>query len=102
VHFFLSQRGEHGKRVERSQEAQAVKLHYYPETDSLYIDLAARPSAQTREIADGLNADFDADGALVGLDIDGASKKLDLVTIETVALPIRANQAISDALRTLA
>ena len=74
--------------------ASAVKLHYYRETDSLYIELAARPGADTREIADGLNADFDAEGALVGLDIDGASKKLDLATTETVALPIRANQAI--------
>jgi uncharacterized protein YuzE len=70
-----------------------VKLHYYPETDSLYIELAARPGAETREIADGLNADFDAQGALVGLDIDGASKKLDLATIETVALPIKATRA---------
>jgi hypothetical protein len=33
-------------------------------------------------------------GALVGLDIDGAAKKLDLATIETVALPIRADRAI--------
>jgi uncharacterized protein YuzE len=70
-----------------------MKLHYYPETDSLYIELAAGPGAETREIADGLNADFDAESALVGLEIDAASKKLDLATIETVALPIRADRA---------
>jgi uncharacterized protein YuzE len=58
-----------------------MKLHYYPETDSLYIELAARPGAQAREIADGLTVDFDAEGGIVGLDIDGASKKLDLTTI---------------------
>ena len=61
-----------------------MKLHYYPETDSLYIELAAPPGAETRDIGDGLNADFDAEGALVGLDIDGASKKLDLAASETV------------------
>ena len=44
-----------------------MKLHYYPETDSLYIELAARPGVQAREIADGLNVDFDAEGGIVGL-----------------------------------
>ena len=69
-----------------------MKLHY-PETDSLYIELIDRPGAETREIADGLNVDLGADGAVVGFDIDGASKKLDLTTIETIALPIKATRA---------
>jgi uncharacterized protein YuzE len=70
-----------------------MKLHYYPETDSLYIELSNRPGAETREIADGLNVDLDAEGVVVGLDIDGASKKLDLTSIETIALPIKATRA---------
>ena len=64
-----------------------MKLHYYPETDSLYIDLNSKPSADSREIADGLVADFDVEGNIVGIDIDHASKKLDLKTLEAVALP---------------
>lgn len=64
-----------------------MKLHYYPETDSLYIELSATPGAETREIADSLVADFDANGNVVGFDIDGASGKLDLSTVETIALP---------------
>jgi uncharacterized protein YuzE len=64
-----------------------MKLHYYPETDSLYIELNSAPGAEAREIADGLIVDFDADGNVVGLDIENASKKLDLSRIETVALP---------------
>jgi uncharacterized protein YuzE len=70
-----------------------MKLHYYPETDSLYIELRAGVASETREIADGLNADFDKDGAVVGLDIDGASKKLDLGTLEAIALPIASLKA---------
>jgi uncharacterized protein YuzE len=31
-----------------------MKLHYYPETDSLYIELRSEPGAETREIAEGL------------------------------------------------
>jgi uncharacterized protein YuzE len=64
-----------------------MKLHYYPETDSLYIELKTAPGTQTREIVEGLNVDLDADGDVVGFDIDHASSKLDLSRIETIALP---------------
>jgi uncharacterized protein YuzE len=64
-----------------------MKLHYYPETDSLYIELKSTPGTKAREIVDGLVVDFDAKGDVVGLDIDHASKKLDLSIVETVALP---------------
>jgi len=64
-----------------------MKLHYYPETDSLYIELTGAPGAEAREIVAGLVADFDADGNVVGLDIDHASRKLDLSKVETIALP---------------
>jgi uncharacterized protein YuzE len=70
-----------------------VKLHYYPETDSLYIELASRPGAETREVADGLNIDIDAKGLVVGFDIDNASTRFDLSTLETVALPLRNTTA---------
>ena len=64
-----------------------MKLHYYPETDSLYIELAGAPGAEVREIAEGLVADLDVHGNVVGLDIDHASRKLDLSKVETIALP---------------
>ena len=65
-----------------------MRLHYYRETDSLYIDLSHRPSAESREVAPGVVLDFDAGGALVGIDIDQASHKLDLSRVETIALPL--------------
>ncbi len=64
-----------------------MKLHYYPETDSLYIDLVDRPGAESREIVDGLVVDFDEDGNIVGIDIENASVKLDLRTLEASDLP---------------
>jgi uncharacterized protein YuzE len=70
-----------------------MKLHYYPETDSLYIELKAGSGVETREIADGLNVDLDAKGEVVGFDIDFASKRSDLSTLETIALPARATAA---------
>ena len=65
-----------------------MKLHYYPETDSLYIELGDAAGVETREISDGVNVDLGADGAPVGIDIDGASRRLDLATLETNGLPI--------------
>ena len=70
-----------------------MKLHYYPDTDSLYIELSAAPSAETRPITDALNIDFGADGSVVGIDIDHASTQLDLATLETSALPLQALRA---------
>lgn len=67
-----------------------MKLHYYPETDSLYIELNARPGADAREIAEGLVIDFDADGNAVGIDIQHASQTLDLDTLEAQSLPAAA------------
>ena len=64
-----------------------MKLHYYPETDSLYIDLNTKHGADAQEIADGLVVDFDAEGNVVGIDIQQASRTLDLSTLETVSLP---------------
>jgi uncharacterized protein YuzE len=64
-----------------------MKLHYYPETDSLYIELKSEPGVEAREIVAGLVADLAANGDVVGLDIDHASRKLDLSKVETVALP---------------
>jgi len=64
-----------------------MKLHYDRETDSLYIDLNARPSVDSREIQDGLVIDLDAKGQIVGIDIQHASEVLDLATLETEALP---------------
>jgi uncharacterized protein YuzE len=64
-----------------------MKLHYDQETDSLYIDLNSRPSADSREIQDGVVIDFDAKGKIVGIDIQHASEVLDLATLETDSLP---------------
>ncbi len=55
-----------------------MKLTYYPDTDSLYIDLSSKPGAESREISEGVVLDYDSAGNLVGIDIDNASKKVSL------------------------
>jgi uncharacterized protein YuzE len=65
-----------------------VKFHYYPDTDSLYIDLSEKVGAEVREVAPGVAIDFDAEGHIVGIDIDHASQFIDLSRIETESLPL--------------
>ena len=65
-----------------------MKFHYYPETDSLYIDLSHKPSADSIEVAPGVILDFDEKGKLVGIDIDHASRIVDLSRLEAEALPV--------------
>lgn len=55
-----------------------MKVSYYPDTDSLYIDLSEGASAESREVSPGVVLDYDAAGALVGIDIDNASRKVRL------------------------
>src|SRR4051812_37230163 len=63
----ISPRCNTGGRRDRPQRVlrpefpggRAMKLHYYPDTDSLYIELNDAPGAQTREIVEGLVADLD-------------------------------------------
>jgi len=64
-----------------------MKLNYHRETDSLYIDLAERPSAESREISEGVVLDYDSDGRLVGIDIDNASNKVELKKLVVSNLP---------------
>jgi uncharacterized protein YuzE len=72
-----------------------MKLNYYADTDSLYIDLSERTSVESREISAGVVLDYDAEGNLVGIDIDNASRKVDLKNLTLNKLPatIQTNPA---------
>lgn len=64
-----------------------MKLNYHAETNSLYIDLSEKPSVESREVSEGVVLDYDAAGNLVGIDIDNASKKVDLEKLILSRLP---------------
>jgi uncharacterized protein YuzE len=65
-----------------------MKFHYYPETDTLYIDLSQKTSIDSQEVAPGIILDFDIEGGLVGIDIDHASQVVDLSRLEAESLPL--------------
>ncbi len=64
-----------------------MKINYYPETDSLYIDLSEKTSTESKEISEGVVLDYDSEGNLVGIDIDNASTKVQLKELSLRKLP---------------
>jgi uncharacterized protein YuzE len=69
-----------------------MRINYYPDTDSLYIDLSSKTSVDSREVSDGIVLDYDADGNLVGIDIDNASLKLDFKELVLSKVPAEVTQ----------
>ncbi len=64
-----------------------MKISYDKATDSLYIHLADRASVDSDEVNDGVVLDFDANGALVGIDVQNASVRADLTNLSLLKLP---------------
>jgi len=66
-----------------------MKFKYYPETDTLYIEVKSVPSTESEEILEGIVIDYDEDGNIVGIEIDG------IKNIKDLSLPIKANLEFS-------
>ena len=64
-----------------------MRVKYYQDTDSLYIDLLDQPGIASQEITAGVVLDFDAVGNLVGIDIDQASTKVALDKLIVSCMP---------------
>ena len=71
-----------------------MRLNYYPETDSLYINLSEQPSVESQEISEGILLDYDAEGKLVGIDIDNASHKIDMEKLILSQLPCQIENSV--------
>lgn len=72
-----------------------MKLAYYPETDSLYIDLSEKTSVESTEISEGIVLDYDNEGKLVGIDIDNASSKVKLKELIINRLPSESKKIMA-------
>ncbi|MFO7899020.1 MAG: DUF2283 domain-containing protein [Planctomycetota bacterium] len=70
-----------------------MRIEYFPETDSLYIELAERPGADTQEIGEGIVVDLDEQGRVIGIDVDQAGRHLDLGKLNLKRIPFEVEQA---------
>ena len=65
-----------------------MMVQYYPNTDMLYIKLAEGSSTDSDEVAPGIVLDMDERNRVIGVEIEDASKLMDLSQLELRALPI--------------
>jgi uncharacterized protein YuzE len=65
-----------------------MKVHYYSDTDTLYLDLSDAESEDTIECTRDMVIDLDGDGKPVGIEIEHASEMVELSKISTKGLEI--------------
>jgi uncharacterized protein YuzE len=63
-------------------------FQYYPENDMLYIRFVDRASVESEEVAPGVVLDYDQNNRVIGVEIEDASKSMDLSRLELKAMPI--------------
>lgn len=73
-----------------------MKIHYFADTDTLFIELSDRPSVRTEEITDLVTIDFDTEETLVGITIESAQNQVDLnsINILTKLEPTKTPQPV--------
>jgi len=64
-----------------------MRIAYYSETDSMYIELSEKKSVSSEEVSPGVVLDYDTEGNLVGIDIDNAGKKFSLEKLILSKIP---------------
>ena len=64
-----------------------MKIKYFPQTDTLYIELRDAEIVGTRDLDENTQIDVDAKGAMCGITIEHASQRTDLpnLSFEQVA-----------------
>ena len=65
-----------------------MNVFYDDEVDALYIRLGEEKPEGVTEMSEGVNVDLTRDGRVIGIEILGASKKIDLQTILVYSLEL--------------
>jgi len=63
-------------------------IRYFEEADMLHIELIKNVAIESEEVAANIVLDFDESGRVIGIEIEDASKMLDLANLELSSLPL--------------
>ncbi len=76
-----------------------MKIQYFADTDTLYINLSNAKIANTEMIADNLIVDFDAEEKVVSITIEQASKTTDMEQPAMQSITLRSHVGSDGILR---
>ncbi|MEZ5583724.1 MAG: DUF2283 domain-containing protein [Candidatus Competibacteraceae bacterium] len=62
-----------------------MKFEFDPTADAAYFEISSAPVEGTEEIETGINADYDAEGHLVGIEVLSVSKRTLSESLEKTA-----------------
>lgn len=65
-----------------------MRLEYFRDTDTLYIQLRNVPGADAQEVAEDIVLDYDATGEVVGIEIEHASQRINLADFQLSSIPV--------------
>lgn len=66
-----------------------MQFEYFPETDTLYIQLQEGPGADAQEVAPDIVLDFNEDNQVIGIEIEHASQRTNLSSFQITSFPIK-------------
>lgn len=67
-----------------------MKIQYFPETDTLAIELTTKPVIATDAITEELVLNDDDDGTIVAITLDNYSQTVDTVDLQALGVPLLA------------
>ena len=67
-----------------------MKIQYFPETDTLAIELTTKPVVATDAITNDLILDYDSDGKVVAITLDNYSCNVETINLQALGVPLLA------------
>ncbi|WP_346291397.1 DUF2283 domain-containing protein [Sphaerothrix gracilis] len=67
-----------------------MKIQYFPDTDTLAIELTTKLVVATDAITDDLILDCDGDGKVAAITLDNYSKNVETVDLQALGVPLLA------------
>ena len=67
-----------------------MKIQYFPDTDTLAIELTTKPVVTTDAITDDLILDYDSDGKVVAITLDNYSQNVEAINLQALGVPLLA------------
>ncbi|MBI4781390.1 MAG: DUF2283 domain-containing protein [Oscillatoriophycideae cyanobacterium NC_groundwater_1537_Pr4_S-0.65um_50_18] len=67
-----------------------MKIQYFPETDTLAIELTTKLVVATDAITDDLILDYDSDGKVVVITLDNYSRNVETINLQALGVPLLA------------
>jgi uncharacterized protein YuzE len=55
-----------------------MKIKYFQDTDTLYIEFTAAPVAETKDLDENTLLDVDSDGKIIAITLEHASERADI------------------------